>query len=171
MHHLATRQKKHLAVDATDRILSPKAARVAKRFTAFVAATFCWQFGGHAIGMVESNLLAGLGQDALPLWYIAEGPVNALGNVLFNVNHSLLMPLSVAALVGWVALIRSNKIPTAIQAPVGALLLFVGGLSYMGSQWNPNHESGETYTFEAFGDRDNQQKQRQSLKAPQALQI
>ena len=46
---LATRQKKHLAVDATDRILSPKAARVAKRFTAFVAGVFCWQFGGHAV--------------------------------------------------------------------------------------------------------------------------
>ncbi len=151
---LATRQKKHLAVDATDRILSPKAARVAKRFTAFVAGVFCWQFGGHAMSMVESNLLAGLGQDALPLWSIAEAPVNALGNFLFNANHSILMPAMVGALIGWVILIRSNKIPAAVQSPIGALLLFVGGLSWMGSQWNPNHENGDAYTFEAFGEEE-----------------
>ena len=163
---LATRQKKHLAVDATDRILSPKAARVAKRFTALVAATFCWQFGGHAMSMVESNLLAGLGQDALPLWGIAEAPVNTLGNFLFNANHNVLMPVMVACLVGWVGLIRSNLIPKSIQSPVGALLLFVGGLSWVGSQWNPNHDSGEAYTFEAFGEEEETTADTTSKGAP-----
>ena len=44
--------------------------------------------------------------------------------------------------IGWmVAPIRSNKIPSAIQSPIGAILLFVGGLSY--KPWNPNHENGE----------------------------
>ncbi len=148
---LATRQKKHLAVDATDRILSPKAARVAKRFTALVAATFCWQFGGHALGMVESNLLAGLGQDALPLWAIAEGPVNTIGTFLFNTNHDVVLPVSIVALVAWVAAIRSKLIPNALQTPVGALLLLVGGLSWMGSQWNPNQADGSQYAFAEFG--------------------
>ena len=41
---LATRQNKHLSVDATSRILTPKAARFTKRFIALVAAGFCWQF-------------------------------------------------------------------------------------------------------------------------------
>ena len=147
---LATRQRKHLAVDATDRILSPKAARVAKRFTALVAAVFCWQFGGHALGMVESNLLAGLGQDALPLWAIAETPVNTIGNFLFNVNHDVTLPVAFVALLGWVVAIRSNKVPTPLQTPVGALFLLIGGLSWMGSQWRPNHADGELYTFEEF---------------------
>ena len=41
---LASRQKKHLAVDATDRILSPKVAKTVKRFSALIAAGFCWKF-------------------------------------------------------------------------------------------------------------------------------
>ena len=149
---LATRQRKHLAVDATDRILSPKAARVAKRFTALVAAVFCWQFGGHALGMVETNLLAGLGQDALPLWAIAETPVNTIGNFLFNANHDVTLPITIVALVGWVLAIRSKKVPTILQTPIGAVLLLIGGLSWMGSQWNPNHSDGAAYTFDAFGE-------------------
>ncbi|MEC7948208.1 MAG: TRAP transporter small permease subunit, partial [Myxococcota bacterium] len=38
---LATRQRKHLAVDASDRILSPRAARMTKRFSGIAAAVFC----------------------------------------------------------------------------------------------------------------------------------
>lgn len=164
---LATRQKKHLAVDATDRILSPKAARVAKRFTAIVAGVFCWQFGGHALGMVETNLLAGLGQDALPLWEVAVTPVNNIGTFLFNRHHDTTLPLTTIALIGWIYGTRSRWIATNIQAPIGALLLLFGGLSWMGSQWNPVTENGETYTFTQFGEEAQQTDIPNASKSPQ----
>ena len=149
---LATRQKKHLAVDATDRILSSKAARVAKRFTAITAGIFCWKFGGHALGMVEDNLLAGLGQDALPLWKSVEGPVNFVGSALFNVDHSILFPTMVVALFAWVGITRHHELDSKVSSPIGALLLLVGGLSFMGAQWNPMTSNGEAYAFTHFGD-------------------
>ncbi|MGB0641168.1 MAG: TRAP transporter small permease, partial [Myxococcota bacterium] len=50
---LAAKERKHLAVDATERLLSPRAARLAKRFSALAAAGFCWTFSDHAIELVN----------------------------------------------------------------------------------------------------------------------
>ena len=62
---LATRRRSHLAVDATDRILSPRAARLVKRFTSMAAAVFCWRFVDYAVAAVDDNLVRGLGVTAL----------------------------------------------------------------------------------------------------------
>lgn len=45
---LATYERKHIAVDAMDRVLSAPSARFVKRFTALVAALLCWVFVGAA---------------------------------------------------------------------------------------------------------------------------
>jgi TRAP-type C4-dicarboxylate transport system permease small subunit len=79
---LASRQKKHLAVDATDRILSPGAAKLVKRFGAFIAAGFCWKLSGYSMELVNQSLIGGAGQDTVPLWGFLEGPVNTLGGFL-----------------------------------------------------------------------------------------
>ncbi len=81
---LATRQRKHLSVDASERLLSPKAARLVKRFSALVAASFCWHFSDYAIELVTESLVHGAGQDALPLWDWLVGPINVLGGLLFS---------------------------------------------------------------------------------------
>jgi C4-dicarboxylate transporter, DctM subunit len=81
---LATRQRKHLSVDASERMLSPKVARLVKRFSALVAAGFCWHFSDYAIELVTESLVMGAGQDALPLWDWLVAPINVLGGLLFS---------------------------------------------------------------------------------------
>jgi C4-dicarboxylate transporter, DctM subunit len=150
---LATRQKKHLSVDATDKILSPAAARLTKRFTAFLAAGFCWVFAGHAKGLIEQSLISGAGQDALPLWDVLLTPVNYIGSFLLNTNTSgmifwsAIIPLLILVYV--IRSARDSSIRKALEI-IGTILLLVVGVSFAAIQWQPEQD-GKVYTYTPFG--------------------
>ena len=154
---LATRQKKHLAVDATDRILSPKVAKVVKRFTALLAAGFCWHIAKQSMLMIEENLLKGSSQDSLPLWDSFEAPVNTLGNYLFQSSSNILIfGISVTVLLAMVYVSRKKR--TFAFDLIGSVSLFILGISYLSLQWNPVHlETGGDYQFQTFGEEDGTQ--------------
>jgi len=116
---LAARERKHLAVDATDRLLSGKAARLAKRFSAIAAAGFCWTFADFAIELVDESLLSGAGQDALPLWDWMVEPINWLGTAVLG-ESSIGIPLTGLCVIGFfgtVLVLRSIDRMTPPEAP------------------------------------------------------
>ena len=142
---LATRQRKHLSVDATDRILSPGAARFAKRFTALVAAVFCWKFAGYALELVEENLAKGSGQEGLPVWDWMVRPLNSFVQIISQQVEPagwIVWGLGFALVAGTFVLRRwrreevSTSLSGVLQGVVGlacALLLVLG----IADRWNP----------------------------------
>ncbi len=142
---LATRQRKHLSVDATDRILSPGAARFAKRFSALVAAVFCWKFAGFALELVEENLVKGSGQEGLPVWDWMVGPLNSFVQIISQQVEPaswIVWAFGFAVVAGTFVLRRwrrdevKSPLSGVLQAAVGvacALLLVLG----IADQWNP----------------------------------
>ncbi len=79
---LATRQRKHLAVDATDRILSPGAARVLKRFTSLAAAGLCWFLAQGAWALTAESLEFEDSVEGLKVWQWLAGPLNRFIDLL-----------------------------------------------------------------------------------------
>ena len=79
---IATRQGQHLAVDVTDRVLSPGAAKIAKRFSAFVAAGLCWKLMQYSWSLVAEGLSYGDIAPGLPVWAFLETPINLLVRLL-----------------------------------------------------------------------------------------
>jgi len=155
---LATRQRKHLAVDATDRILSPRAARLVKRFTALVAAGFCWQFSGYATGLMEENLLKGTGQEALPLWESLIPVVNLLGSTLLSAAAPVGgLVVASAAVLGIVFVLRqpwlSREGPErkGVEA-LGAITLLVATVLALSVMWQPALEDGTPFTWTPVGE-------------------
>ena len=163
---LATRQRKHLAVDATERLLSGRAARLAKRFSSLTAAVFCWYFADYAIELVDESLLAGAGQDALPLWDWLVGPVNALGGALLGTSGLgvALTALSGVGFFGTTLVLRRMRrmdppeppeadddadapLPPiawdrAVLSTVGSVSLFVLAMAVLSAWWNPALDDG-----------------------------
>ena len=165
---LATRQKKHLAVDATDRILSPKVAQMVKRFGALIAAGFCWELGGYSMELVNQSLITGSGQDAVPLWDILKIPVNMLGGFLHpeTGNQQSLAFLSGLGLLGLVYAIRLQRdstIRSALSA-LGAFLFLLFSLSLFSTQWSPNTKEGAPYVWQELGVEASQEVQKQELE-------
>ena len=154
---LATRDRKHLSVDASDRLLSPKAAKLVKRFIALVAAGFCWQFTGYSGELVSESVISGTGQEALPLWDPLIGPVNQLGALLLGDSGSrgLLLAGSGALLLASIAVLRKwraadGDTPAALRIPVevvGALALVVLGLGLLGTSWQPMGPDGALHEW------------------------
>ena len=168
---LAAMERKHLAVDATERLLSGRAARLAKRFSAFAAAGFCWYFADYAIELVDESLITGAGQDALPLWDWLVAPVNVLGGAILGEN-GLGPALTLLASVGFfgstLILQRWNRMDPP-EAPeeeddkdkplqpiiweraslsfVGSISLFLLCLAMLGSWWNPTNTEGVTHRW------------------------
>ena len=73
---IATRDRKHIAVDALGRVLAPAAARTVRRGTNLGAAGLCWLFARGAWDAVFSH-----SQDAFEgarVWSVLTGPINAL---------------------------------------------------------------------------------------------
>jgi C4-dicarboxylate transporter DctM subunit len=167
---LAARERKHLAVDATDRLLSGKAARIAKRFSAIAAAGFCWTFTDFAIELVDESLVSGAGQDALPLWDWMVAPINWIGTAVLS-DSSIGLPLTAICVVGFfgaVLVLRRDNRMTPPQAPedddkdaplppvqwrstglslVGSVSLFLLALAMLGAWWNPQNASGEVHAW------------------------
>ena len=152
---LASRQKKHLAVDATDRILSPAAAKLTKRFTALLAAIFCWKFFQYSLKVIDESLVQEKGQESLPLWKSLEPGVEWLGSFLHTNSQ---MPLRIAissgiVLLFCVYLIRVYRCSSQHKALkftleiVGSFCVFIGGLAMISHLWNPVTETGETYVW------------------------
>jgi C4-dicarboxylate transporter DctM subunit len=173
---LAAKERKHLAVDATERLLSPRAARLAKRFSAFAAAGFCWTFSDHAIELVNESLLSGAGQDALPLWDWLVAPINMLGSAILSESgiglvitmvSAVIFGLSVLILRRW----RRMDLPESevdeddksIALPpiqwdrssvsfAGTLSLFILVLSLMAASWKPVTTDGTVHTWTDVGE-------------------
>ena len=152
---LASRQKKHLAVDATDKILSPAAAKLVKRFGAFIAAGFCWKLGGYSMELVDQSLLAGSGQDSVPLWGFLQGGVNTLGNFLHpetgnNIRTGL---IATAVVLGLVYLLRIEKDETkkGLLSGLGSIALLIASLGFVSMLWNPQIDEQGPYVWQEIG--------------------
>lgn len=71
---LATQERKHIAVDAIDRVLAPGAAAWVRRFTSIVAAILCWTLAKGSWSAVFSH-----SQDAFEgakVWGWMADPIN-----------------------------------------------------------------------------------------------
>ena len=167
---LAAEQRKHLAVDATERLLSGKAARLAKRFSALAAAGFCWHFSDYAIELVDESLLTGAGQDALPLWDWLVAPVNLLGNAILGSSGVgiALTAISAVGFFGSTMVLRRWRRMDPPEPPededkdaplepiqwkraslstVGTISLFVLALSMMGHWWTPTNDGSTIHMY------------------------
>jgi C4-dicarboxylate transporter, DctM subunit len=167
---LAAMERKHLAVDATERLLSGRAARLAKRFSALAAAGFCWSFSDYAIELVDESLTAGSGQDALPLWDWLVGPINVLGSAILG-ETGIGLGLTALAAIGFLGstlVLRRWRRMDPPEPPedddknkplepivweraslsfVGSVSLFLLALAMLGSWWSPTHEDGSTHVW------------------------
>ena len=154
---IATRRGQHLAVDATDRVLSPGAAKLAKRFSAFVAAGLCWKLMGYSWALVAEGLAHNDIAPGLPVWAFLEGPINLIVGLL-----------PVAGGPSWVMLIGGGVIATAglsqlgrleaIEGPLGrfaaplveGISAVAAGAAILGGLpafWDPLTEAGEVLTW------------------------
>ncbi|RME25574.1 MAG: TRAP transporter large permease subunit [Deltaproteobacteria bacterium] len=79
---LATRRRGHLAVDATDRVLSPKAARFVKRFSALAAAGLAWTLCRASWGLVVESVEFEDSVEGLSVWNWLAPPLNAVIRLL-----------------------------------------------------------------------------------------
>jgi len=167
---LAAMERKHLAVDATERLLSGRAARLAKRFSALAAAGFCWYFADYAIELVDESLTAGAGQDALPLWDWLVAPVNVLGSAILG-KGGIGLGLTALATVGFFGSTLVLRRWMRMDPPeppeeedknkplepivweraslsfVGSVSLFLLALAMLGAWWSPTHEDGSTHVW------------------------
>ncbi len=75
---LATRQRKHLAVDASDRLLAPAAARFVKRFTALVAAILTWTLTKASWALVKESLEFEDTVEGLSVWRGMDTVLNTI---------------------------------------------------------------------------------------------
>jgi len=168
---LATRQRKHLTVDASERLLSPKAARLVKRFSAIIAAAFCWHFSEYAIAPATESLVKGSGQDALPLWDWLVPPINLLGSLLFSdgltsgvviAGLSLVLVLSIVTLRRWKQM--APPLPPLAEdedphpspprekavSTIGAVALLGLVLSIFAAGWHPASPEGEQFSWQSL---------------------
>lgn len=165
---LASRQKKHLAVDATDRILSPMAAKLVKRFGAFIAAGFCWKLGGYSMELVNQSLIAGSGQDSVPLWGFLEGGVNVLGNFLHpqNGNSISIGLIATAAVLGIVYALRVEKDEGKknILSGIGSVAFLIAALGFVSMLWTPQTTTESPYIWQELGIETPQAEKTQELE-------
>ena len=168
---LAAQERKHLAVDATERLLSGRAARLAKRFSSLAAAGFCWYFADYAIELVDESLTNGAGQDALPLWDWLVAPVNLVGDAVVGQTglSTALILICSTAFLGSTLILRRMRRMDPPEAPededdkdaslppiqwdrtslslVGSISLFLLSLAMLGAWWNPVHSNGDAHVW------------------------
>ena len=79
---LATRRKSHLAVDASDRVLAPGAARFVKRLSAAVAAGLAWMLATASWKLMLESLEYEDTVEGLSVWRGLDHVLNAVVSVL-----------------------------------------------------------------------------------------
>ena len=160
---LATRQRKHLSVDLSERLLSPAAGRMVQRFSALVAAGFCWQFSGYAQALMDESLIRGATQEALPLWPELVSAVDGLGWLLLSADAPVtgVLVASGLLLTGVVMVRRQltrgdRALPTAAAMGldfIGCVALLACGLALVGQQWQPETPEGTPYAWTSLADQ------------------
>jgi len=149
---LSTRRGSHLSVDATDRVLSPGAAKLAKRFTALVAGGLCWVLMGHSWALTAEHLHAGDILPGLPVWDFLVIPLNAMVALLPTAGGVGWLGAVVAGPLAWLAWGRAKKLRDqgGNQEKWGGPLMeavsgILGGLALlclMPMWWTPTLEDG-----------------------------
>jgi len=157
---LATRQRKHLSVDLSERLLSPRAARMVQRFSALVAAGFCWQFSGYAQHLMDESLLRGATQESLPLWPELVGLVDAFGWLLLDpASPAPAVAAAGGGVLAGVILLRrrltrgDKKLPAATSAGIdfiGGAALLTAAIAFVGMTWQPELSDGNPYVWQSL---------------------
>jgi C4-dicarboxylate transporter DctM subunit len=160
---LATRQRKHLAVDLSERLLSPAVGRVVQRFSALLAAGFCWTFSGYAQSLMNDSLLRGATQETLPLWPELVGAVDALSWLLLSPDAPIVGLLATSTAILTVVILTRRQLTRgqrSIQPAMsmgldftGSIALLVGGLALVGMQWQPETAEGTPYAWSSLAER------------------
>ena len=157
---LATRRGQHLSVDATDRVLSPAAAKLAKRFTAFVAAGLCWQLAKHSWLLTGENLYRGDTVPGLRIWDFLIGPLNGLMALMPEAGDVGWIGLLVGAPLAWWCLGKARRLEErdgaagrygapALEAVAG----IAGGAALLCAMplfWEPQLENGDSVVWASF---------------------
>ncbi|MBL8616449.1 MAG: TRAP transporter large permease subunit [Deltaproteobacteria bacterium] len=154
---LATREGGHLSVDAADKLLSPRAARLSKRFAALLAAAFCWNFTTYAVELVDEALVSAAGQEGLPLWDLLVAPINFVGAVVHGdlVPASAVIALGCGLALACVAVLAQLHLGGARPAQatrlsleaVGAAGLALGGLGLAAAVWDAQNLDGTPFVW------------------------
>lgn len=148
---LATKLGKHLATDASDKLLSPGAARVTQRLSALIAAGLCWQLMGYAWTLTSEGVEFADTLEGLVLWPSLAGPLAALVALLPVAGSAVAWgPLLLAAGLSFGALRVADRLgaqpglPGRLGAPlaeaVGALAGGVALLRALPLVWEPRLE-------------------------------
>ena len=154
---IATRRGQHLAVDATDRVLSPGAAKLAKRFSALVAAGLCWQLMGYSWKLVAEGLVHDDIAPGLPVWDFLEAPINLLVQVLPTAGApawGLVLGGAFVAIAGYSQLSRleemegpANRFGLPVVEGVAAIAAGLAILGILPGFWDPVYEDGSALVW------------------------
>lgn|GEM_PF-6834 len=149
---LATRQNKHLAVDATSRILTPKSARFAKRFTALVAAGFCWKMAAACGHFVSDKLSEESAFEGLFIRDWMVGGLNGVSSIMEQTQKPSFGKLFIlsAALIACVLVsmrwrnreeAKGHKLISASADVVAAIAGILLCASILAPKWTPEFEN------------------------------
>jgi C4-dicarboxylate transporter DctM subunit len=112
---LATRRGQHLSVDASDRILTPGAAKIVKRFSALVAAGLCWILMKNSWLLTAEGLEFNDGLEGLNLWDGLVAPLNALIKLMPVEGEVRWLPLIACAVVAVAALRQLRIVESKVE--------------------------------------------------------
>lgn len=159
---LATRQRKHLSVDLSERLLSPAAGRMVQRFAALIAAGFCWSFSGHAQELMDESLLRSATQETLPMWPEMVAPIDSVGWLLLSTDAPVLPLLGLSIIVLSGVIIARRRLLRGDQTlssgaelgldVTGAVALVALGLAVVGWQWQPEATDGTPYAWSSLAE-------------------
>lgn len=151
---LATRDGKHLTMDAADKLLSPGAAEFARRFAALVTAGLCYKLMGYAWVLTSEGLEFTDTLEGLVVWDGLVPVINGFAGLLPTVDSVVSWPrvlggLLVAALAfGGADRLSLRGGPAArFGAPlvesVGAIAGALGMMALLPAFWSPTLEFGD----------------------------
>jgi len=147
---LATRQNKHLSVNATSRILTPKAAKITQRFVALVAVGFCWKFMRYSAELTANSIEAGRELEGLPLWDWSIPGLNQVVSLISSTEAPIWsIPLAIGLLVSILFCRRlrqfepeASKSKRTVLDTINAIgcMFLLGAL--LAGNWNPTDSEG-----------------------------
>ncbi len=155
---LATRQNKHLSVNVTSRILTPKAAKFTQRFVALVAVGFCWKFMKYSADLTANSVATGRELEGLPLWDWAIPGLNRVVCLISGTDAPVWsVPLAIGLIVSMLFSRRSRQLKSGTTSTklfaldtVNAIgCLFLLGAMLAGS-WNPTDSEGAPLEWPSY---------------------